>query len=273
MARTDEELNRESRDIWDQNAAAWDEAMGEGNAFQRVLIAPTEERLLKLRPGEKVLDVACGNGVFARRLAQLGASVVACDFSEKLIELARARTTENRDRIAYRVVDATDESQLLALGEGEFDAAVCNMAMMDMLAIQPLANALVRLLKPGGRFVFAVMHPCFNTHGVTMVAEQSEIDGQIRTTHALRIDQYLGLGPAKGLALREQPLPQYYFQRPLSVLFGTCFRAGFVLDALEEPAEQPVPGAPTFDRGNYAEFPPVLVARLRLASPPLPGHS
>ena len=101
-----------------------------------------------------------------------------------------------------------------------------------------------------------------------MVAEQSQISGTISRMHTLRIAQYLGLSPARGLALREQPLPQYYFHRPLSVIFGACFRAGFVLDALEEPAEPAMPGASPFDWGNYAEFPPVLVARLRLVSAP-----
>jgi 2-polyprenyl-3-methyl-5-hydroxy-6-metoxy-1,4-benzoquinol methylase len=47
--------------------------------------------LLKVRPGEGVLDVACGNGVFSRRLAELGAAVVAIDFSIKFVRLARAK--------------------------------------------------------------------------------------------------------------------------------------------------------------------------------------
>ena len=44
-------------------------------------------------------------------------------------------------------MDATDAAQLLALGAGRFDAAVCNMALMDMTTIDPLLRALPRLLK------------------------------------------------------------------------------------------------------------------------------
>src|SRR5712691_144155 len=124
-------LNQETHDIWNQNAAFWDGKVGEGNRFQKVLIGPTSERLLDLTPGELVLEIACGNGNFARRMAQLGVQVVASDFSEKFIELAQARTTEHADHIAYRVIDATDETQLLALGKRRFDAAVCNMGLMD----------------------------------------------------------------------------------------------------------------------------------------------
>src|SRR5918999_1154401 len=148
------ELVAETQAVWDAKAAFWDERMGEGNAFQRVLIGPASERLLAVRPDEVVLDVACGNGVFARRLAQLGARVVATDFSARFLELARARATEHADRIEYRLADATDEDQLRALGPGRFDAAVCNQALMDMPVIEPLLRALAKLVKPTGRFVF-----------------------------------------------------------------------------------------------------------------------
>ena len=54
-------IGRETQEIWNQNAAFWDEYMGEGGAFQRLLIGPATERLLALKPGEHVLDIACGN--------------------------------------------------------------------------------------------------------------------------------------------------------------------------------------------------------------------
>jgi len=71
------ELNEAVREIWNRNADFWNQRMGEGNEFHRVLIGPAQERLLDLRPGESVLDIACGNGQFARRLAGLGAEVLA----------------------------------------------------------------------------------------------------------------------------------------------------------------------------------------------------
>src|SRR5437870_4081692 len=106
-----EALNKGTKDAWNQNAEFWDAKMGEGNLFQRVLVGPTTERLLELKPGELVLEIACGNGVFARRLAQLGAQVIATDFSENLLDLAKKRTTEHNNRIEYRLIDATSEEQ------------------------------------------------------------------------------------------------------------------------------------------------------------------
>src|SRR5512143_547079 len=116
--------NATTRAAWNANAAFWDERMGDdGNDFVNVLIWPSTARLLGLRRGERLLDIACGNGIYSRRLAALGAQVVAFDFAEKLV--ARAKARPGAESINYRVLDATDETALLSLGEGQFDAAVC----------------------------------------------------------------------------------------------------------------------------------------------------
>src|SRR6185295_10902327 len=99
----------------------------DGNEFHRTLIVPSVDRLLEVRPEEEVLEIACGNGAYARHLAAKGARVTATDFSENFLERARIHTTELADRIDYRLLDATDESALLTLDHNRFDAAVCNM--------------------------------------------------------------------------------------------------------------------------------------------------
>lgn len=260
-------FNQAVHDIWNTNAAFWDEKMGEGNTFQRILIGPGAERLLNLQKDELVLEVGCGNGVFARRLAHLGAKVIAVDFSEKFIELAQARTVENAERIEYRVLDATDEAQLLALGIQRFDAIVCTMVMMDMATIEPLTRAISKLLKPNGRFVFAIMHPCFNTSGTTLMAEEN-LTGTV--TYSLRVSEYLYMQPQKGIGIIGQPESHYYFHRPLHILLGTCFRAGLVMDGIEEPSlsqtsDGSTPGKYAITWANYTQIPPVLVVRMRVA--------
>ena len=260
------DIHHESNAIWEQNAAFWDERGGDdGLVMQRTLIAPATERLLDLKPGESVLDIACGNGAFARRMAQLGARVVACDVSPTFIERAKARTTQYANRIDYRVIDATDRNALLALGAQSFDAAVCTMALMDMPEIAPMLTAMRELLKPGGRFVFSITHPCFNScPGLKRVAIEEDRDGQIIDVYAIQISGYAAPETYRGLGIIGQPVPQYYFHRPLNLLFGECFRAGFVVDAIEEPtfSAEAKPNRP-FSWENYHEIPPVLIARLR----------
>lgn len=126
------EFNAETRRIWNTNAEWWDDRIGDGNSFQCELIEPATECLLRVCPGETILDVGCEAGRFARRMAELGAHVVAFDFSERFIERAKKRTPLDMKNIEYHVADATDEEQVLALGVNRFDAAVATMALMDM---------------------------------------------------------------------------------------------------------------------------------------------
>ena len=141
------EYDGQTAEVWDRLAEWWDDKIGDGNDFQNYLIEPATERLLSLQPGERVLDIACGAGRFTRRMAALGATITATDHSEKFIKRARERTTENADRIEYLVLNATNSSVLMSLGQARFDAAVCTMALMDMPSIEPLISTLPKLLK------------------------------------------------------------------------------------------------------------------------------
>ena len=141
------------------------------------------------------------------------------------------------------------------------------MALFDMAEIDPLMSALSRLLRPGGRFVFSVLHPCFNNSHVVQMAEMEDRAGEIVTVYSVKVSGYMTSSMARGAAIVGQPKRQLYFHRPLQVLFGAGFRAGFVLDALEErsfPADHPQTRSPLSWSGNYSEIPPVLVARMRL---------
>ena len=257
--------NNLARDAWNANAAFWDERMGEGNDFHRLLLAPALEKLLEVQPGQHILEAACGNGQLARRLVELGASVVAFDFAPRMIEIARVRSAGQDGGITFLVLDATDASQLRTLGPEPFDAMVCNMGFMDMAVIEPLLEAGTELLKAGGRFVFSVQHPCFNSAYATLIAEIGDgADGRGRAEFALRLAGYKEQRVSYGEAVAGQPVSHLYFHRPLEELFGSFFGAGYVLDGLLEPvfSGQVRPGrGPSWYK--LPGIPPVLVARMR----------
>jgi hypothetical protein len=139
------------------------------------------------------------------------------------------------------------------------------MALMDMADIQPIMNAVAALLRPGGRFVFSITHPCFNNPSIVQMGELEDRDGAIITTYSVKVPRYLTPYTQLGLAMSGQPVPHPYFHRPLGILLQDMFDAGFALDALEErafPPDYSGGSAPFSWSGHFSEIPPVLVCRL-----------
>ncbi len=257
--------NEEARAAWQRNASFWDEQMGEGNVWVEELSWPATAQLLGLQPGERVLDVACGNGLTSRRLASAGARVVAADFSSAMIELARRRGSPGEE-IEYAVLDATDYDALLALGPRSFDAVICSMALFDMAHVEPLFRATGRLLRPEGRLVCSILHPCFNSPFAIQCAELEDREGEFVSTHSIKLSRYLSPAKQRGAAIAGQPEPHPYFHRSLTDLLAPAFGAGLVLDGFEERAFPPDCRAGdsslSWD-GRYSELPPVIVLRFR----------
>jgi hypothetical protein len=106
--------------------------------------------------------------------------------------------------IDYRIIDATNREALLELGVGSFDGALCNMALMDMADIRPLMSCLALLLRPNGRFVFSVLHPCFNNPAAIQMGELEDRAGTLVTTYSVKISRYLTPYTQVGLAMQEQ---------------------------------------------------------------------
>ena len=255
----------ENRRIWDVNACWWDDQIGDGNDFQTLLIEPATERLLNVAAGDMVLDIACGAGRFARRMAVVGARVVAIDYSAEFIARARKRTPREA-AVEYHLVDTGKAEALLSLGANRFTKAVCTMAIMDMAEIGPLFAALSRMLVPGGAFVFSVTHLCFHSAAIQRFAEiYEEQPGRHLIRSGVKVSSYLSPFARKTEGIIGQPEPQWYFHRPISALFRFGFEAGFVVDGIEEPgfadAHKPTAGVRWHD---MPDIPPIMVARMKL---------
>lgn len=254
-------LIQESKLRWDQNAGHWDDYMGEeSNRFHRELIRPYTELLLDVKQGQIVLDIACGNGNFSRRLADLGANVTAFDCSSKMVERAKSRSEEYSNQIDYKVLDATNYEDLFELGHETYDSAVANMALMDIADITPLVKSAYHFLKPEGTFVFSITHPCFQTPGVKQINESEDVNGKIVTKNSIQISKYLTPEPYKAIGIKGQSIPHYMFHRPISYYLNLFFQSRFVLDGIEEPSFQQEKDDNRFD---WHDIPPVAIFRFR----------
>ena len=97
--------------------------------------------LLDPQPGERILDVGCGEGTLTAKIVERGATVLGIDNSPEMIEAARAKGID-------AVLMAAEELPF----ESEFDAAFSNATLHWVLEKEQAARAIFRALKPGGRF-------------------------------------------------------------------------------------------------------------------------
>jgi trans-aconitate methyltransferase len=121
---------------------SWSPELYEKNARFVSHLADDIVKMLDPRPGERVLDIGCGDGYLTEKLASHGATLVGVDYSETLVEAARQRG-----------IDARHGNGEDLQFDSEFDGAFSNAAMHWMLRADDTAAGVFRALKPGGRFV------------------------------------------------------------------------------------------------------------------------
>jgi trans-aconitate methyltransferase len=120
----------------------WDPATYARHGRFVSLLGAAVVELLAPRPGERILDLACGDGALTERLAASGAEVVAVDASAEQVAAARARGLDARIARAEALPFA-----------GEFDAVFSNAALHWMREVDAVLASVFRAVRPGGRFV------------------------------------------------------------------------------------------------------------------------
>lgn len=137
----------------------WDLAADRYEASWQAPLAPAQRALLgaaQLRPGERVLDVACGTGLVAFAAAEaMGPSgrVLGVDVSARMVEAARRQAdTRFVSNAAFERMDG----EALALADGSVDVALCALGLMYMPEPERAIAELHRVLRPGGRLALAV---------------------------------------------------------------------------------------------------------------------
>jgi ubiquinone/menaquinone biosynthesis C-methylase UbiE len=136
---------------WDKAALSYEQS------WHRQL-APAQTRLLTLaalRPGERVIDVACGTGLVTfAAAAAVGpeGTVLGTDISDAMVAQARARATGIPHDLRFERMDAEE----LALPNATFDVALCALGLMYVPDVARALSEMTRVVVPGGRVVAAV---------------------------------------------------------------------------------------------------------------------
>lgn len=206
-----------------------DQVLAEEGGLWHVLMARFREILGERLMGARVCDIACGEGYLSRFVAALGPkSVVGVDISAALIDVAHQRS--NAPHLSFRVDDA---QQLRTFSDDSIDIAVSQLAIMDIPDHRAMFRSVQRVLKPGGMFLFSLLHPCFESPFHLPDEPQFIYDENDRPI-AYRIQRYQteGYWESGGTGVRGQ---MGAYHRTLSTLLNDLFSAGFILERVEEP--------------------------------------
>jgi ubiquinone/menaquinone biosynthesis C-methylase UbiE len=245
---------------WSDVADWYDQLVGEaGSEYHQRVVLPGALKLLALKPGEKFLDIACGQGVLCRMAREIGAESTGVDAAEPLVRAARQRGPAD---IRYHVGDARE---LNFLPPDHFHAAACVLAIQNIHPIQPVFEGVARALAPGGRFVIVMMHPCFRGAKETSWGWDETKNSQYR-----RVDRYL-LPRKTPIVTHPGKSPGAYtwtFHKPIEAYVKALRSAGLLIDAIEEWASHkksdsgPRAGAENLARKEIPMFMGVRVTKL-----------
>ncbi|MFJ8458644.1 class I SAM-dependent methyltransferase [Lysinibacillus xylanilyticus] len=211
---------------WNQNAERFTANYDEhGGIHREILLNPAIFSLLEEVEGKSLLDAGCGEGYLSRILAQKGAIVTAVDYSEKMLEIARART---RGEVTIQYEYGNCE-KLNFLADEQFDCIISNMVLQDLENYQAALSEMYRLLKPNSTFIFSILHPCFITPNSGWIRNE-KLDQQY-----WKVQRYF----YEGVYDQKLPLDSdekiVFYHRTLTSYMKAIIQAGFTIEDVIEP--------------------------------------
>jgi 2-polyprenyl-3-methyl-5-hydroxy-6-metoxy-1,4-benzoquinol methylase len=197
--------------------------------------------------GQRVCDLACGQGALARELTRRGARVVGIDLSGRLLAIARRYEEAEPLGIAYLRADA---QSLAAVRDAVFDGVVCSLALMDIPDLDATMRTVARVLRPRGWFAFSITHPCFQGPALREVEVQRADGAVVREAGGYFNEGFWRSDYAQGVRGQVGA-----YHRTLSTYLNAVAAAGLLLERVVEP--------PATDEGTELGLPKILAARCR----------
>lgn len=233
---------------WSEIAAWYDDLLSAGSGPHETAVGC----LLELVPpldDAVVLDLACGQGLATRALAEAGARrVIGVDLSGAMVERARLHASPPACDVSYVVDDA---QALRAFAAGSFDGVTCQLGLMDIPDLDAALAAVHRVLRPDGWFVFVIGHPCFLMPDATPLRD---VDGRpaLSVSGYFREEFWRSSNP-QGVRRAGN------HHRTLSTYLNAVAGSGFLLERVSEPRPTPLLARQT---PVYEEVPIFFAARV-----------
>jgi ubiquinone/menaquinone biosynthesis C-methylase UbiE len=149
--------------------------------------------------GLALADIGCGTGRHAIRWAAAGARVTAVDFSEAMLQRARAKP--GTEAVTFVHHDLTEP---FPLASATFDRVCCCLVLDHIAGLDRFFQELRRICLPGGCVIISVMHPAMSLRGVQARFTDPGTGRRISpASHAHQMSDYLMAAARAGLKLEE----------------------------------------------------------------------
>jgi len=219
-------INRKPLDTSWNNVVTWyDELLKNDESYQAKVIVPNLLRILDLKKGEMVYDLACGTGYFANIFAKSGATILASDMSKNLIEVAKKSIKDVSFYItpAHRAQFLKDES---------VDVIVMVLAIQNIENVNEVFTECKRVLKKNGRLILVLNHPSFRVpQGSDWYFKNSE---QYRIVGKYLSESRICIDMTPGEKNDKKKIKTFTFHRPLQYYMKLMSKNGLAITRLEE---------------------------------------
>lgn len=211
---------------WGKVANWYDKLLeNEEGTYQKTLILPNLLRLLEIKKGETILDLACGQGFFTREFSKAGAKVIGVDISKELIDIAKKHSIQSID---YHVGPADN---LSFIKNKTIDKITLILALQNIENVHGVLKECGRVLKDKGKLFIVLNHPSFR-----IPKNSSWGWGEAQKIQYRRIDSYLTESKVK-IQMHPGENPKettWSFHRPLQFYFKMLNKYNFYVSRLEE---------------------------------------
>ena len=209
---------------WGEEADWYDEMVEADDSYQSKVILPNLLRMMNIKKGETVLDIACGQGFFSRAFEAAGAKVIGTDIGEELILRAREKSSS----VSYHVGSA---DALPFVKTGTIDKAVIVLALQNIENLKGALAEASRALNSHGELSIVLNHPAFRIPKASSWEFDEKESVLFRRLDSYMSDSRVGIEMHPGADTKSETIS---FHRPLQTYFKMLGKHGFAVTRLEE---------------------------------------
>lgn len=243
--------NKKIDTSWNKVAPWYEKIVGnDGHYYHEHVVIPGVLRLLDLKNTDTLIDLACGQGILARKIPHIQ-KYLGLDLAKELIKEAKIKNKEKN----YEFLTC-DLSKILKEREEKFDKATIILALQNIEQAENVLKNAANYLKKGGKLVIVLNHPCFRIPRQSgwNIDEKNKQQQRYVNRYLSQLKIPIDMNPGRKQEIQKIT---WSFHRSLQDYSQMLNRTGFTIEKIEEWAsdKESVGKAAKMENRARAEIP------------------